>query len=52
MNTGTWVAVGIGAGAALGVALDQTAMGVAFGAGIGVALGALFSKRRNSDNSD
>ncbi len=40
---GIGVCLGVGVGAAIGVALDNIAMGVGLGAGIGVALGGAFS---------
>jgi uncharacterized membrane protein len=42
---GVGVALGAGAGTALGVALDNIAVGVAVGAGVGVVLGAALSMR-------
>jgi hypothetical protein len=47
MKMGLWIALGVGICTAIGVAMDQTALGVAFGAAFGTALGVgLDAKRR------
>ncbi len=46
---GSWVAIGVGVGAALGIAMDQLAVWTAVGAGIGDAVGAAMSGRTRSD---
>ena len=40
LEFGAWIALGAGVGAALGVILDDLALGLALGAGMGVAIGA------------
>jgi zinc transporter ZupT len=52
LNMGTWVALGIGMGTAIGVALDNIGAGIAIGAGMGAALGAAFSDRSGPDDGD
>src|SRR5687768_5807387 len=42
---GVWVSIGIGVGAALGVALDNLAVWTAIGAAIGIALGYALSRQ-------
>jgi hypothetical protein len=37
---GAWIAIGAGAGVALGLILDNLALGIAIGAAIGTAIGA------------
>jgi hypothetical protein len=45
MRSGAWLAIGIGVGTAIGVAMDHLAMCVALGAAFGVALEAFNNKR-------
>ena len=45
MVIGGWVAIGIGVGAALGVAMDNLPVWLAVGAAIGLAIGAGLSTR-------
>ena len=40
MNMGTWTAVGVGIGAALGVATNNMGVGLLAGVAIGLAIGA------------
>ena len=44
---GAWIAIGIGIGSALGVALDNVAVGIATGAGICPVFGAVFDRTRS-----
>lgn len=39
-HIGVWLAVGAGAGVAIGTATDQLALWIALGAGIGICIGA------------
>ena len=45
-NPGAWMAIGIGVGTAIGVAMDNLAVGVGLGAGLGALLMGIASKRR------
>ena len=45
MTPGVWAALGIGIGAALGVALHNIAVWVGVGAALGVIIGILSSRR-------
>ncbi len=40
-----WIVIGVGAGAALGVAMGNLALWMAVGVGIGVVIGALQTRR-------
>lgn len=42
-----FLALGVGAGTAIGVAMDQLALGVGLGAAIGIVLLLLYTRRRN-----
>lgn len=44
-HTGSWLAIGIGVGVALGAALDNVAVGISLGVGIGIAIGASLDRR-------
>jgi hypothetical protein len=46
MNTGIWLAVGIGIGAAIGVATHQLAIGVGLGVAFGLIVGSFAHLRR------
>lgn len=45
-SIGAWTVIGIGVGAALGAAMNETAAAVGVGAALGVAVGLLVNKRR------
>lgn len=45
-NPGGWMAIGIGVGAAIGVAMDTLAVGVGLGAALGALMMAIAGKRR------
>ena len=49
-NRGTAIALGVGIGAALGVAFDDISMGVALGAAFGVALGGVVTSRNKKSD--
>ena len=50
-NPYSWLAVGVAVGSGVGVALGHIAFGVGMGVALG-ALGAILSKRRNTDKSE
>jgi NhaP-type Na+/H+ or K+/H+ antiporter len=43
LSVGAWVGIGMTAGAAFGVAIENIALGVGVGAAIGLAIGYLFA---------
>jgi len=48
---GQWLAIGVGVGCALGVALGNIATGVGVGIAVGLCLGVIFS-RRNGNSAE
>ena len=44
-NMGIWMAIGVGVGTALGVALENPGIGTALGVGIGLAVGSYMDKK-------
>lgn len=48
-QSGAELAIGIGAGVALGAAFGNLAMGIAIGTGMGVALGEIMARRNRSE---
>ena len=49
---GVWIAVGAGAGVALGLIIDQLALGIALGVGAGVAIGSILASRGSGRRAD
>jgi hypothetical protein len=55
-NNGTWISIGIGVGAALGVAFDNLAFGIGLGAAFGVVMATVLNQKNScstkSDSKD
>ena len=49
MNFGTWTAIGIALGAAMGAGTDLMGAWVGLGAGIGIAMGAATNRSHDGD---
>ena len=47
-----WLAIGIGTGILIGVALDNIGAGIAIGVGFGLAAGTLVGKREEQKDRD
>ncbi len=52
MNPGAAIAIGIGVGAAIGVAVDNLSVGVGIGAAIGAVGAFALSRRGNAQDGD
>lgn len=52
MNMGFAIALGAAVGTALGVAMDDVALGAGIGLGAGIALGALTHRRKSNDEGE
>lgn len=52
LNMGTFLAIGIGVGVALGTTFDNLAVGIGIGAAIGTALGAAWSSKSKNPKND
>ncbi len=48
-NVGIWIAIGVGAATALGVALENPGVGTAIGVAIGLAIGKYMDKKAKSE---
>jgi uncharacterized membrane protein len=48
---GAGIAIGVGAGVALGIVIDNLAIGIAMGTGIGMIIGAVLEQRREQEDT-